>query len=78
MNLGSMKKLVRRSWDVIPMPDTVIARVSTLGQGQPNDIDFLDCKRCLTRKLYITGVDDEETESPRIESIEPENDPDPI
>ena len=42
MTLGSMKKVVRRIWDELPMPDTVIAQVNTLGQGQPNDLDLLD------------------------------------
>ena len=40
--LGSMKRVVRQSWDATPMPDTVIARVNTIVQGKPNDIDFLD------------------------------------
>ena len=31
MSLGSIKNVERRSWDAIPMPDTVIARVNTLG-----------------------------------------------
>ena len=30
MALNTGKKIIRRSWDVIPMPDTVIARVNTL------------------------------------------------
>ena len=42
MTLGSMKNVVRRSWYEIPMPDTLIARVNALSQGQLNDLDFLD------------------------------------
>ena len=42
MALNSGKKIVRRSWDVIPMPDTVIERVNTLGGDQPEDLIFAD------------------------------------
>ena len=42
MTLGSMKKEVRQIWDAIPMPNTVIVRVNALGQGNTNDLDFLD------------------------------------
>ena len=78
MTLGSMKKVARRIWDAIPTPDTMIARANALGQGIPNDLDFLDCKKRLIGDLNITGVDDEETEAPHIELIEPETDLDPI
>ena len=69
ITLGSMKKLVRRSLDEIPIIDTVIAQVSALIQGQPNDLDFLVCKKRPIGELEITGVDDEETEAPKIELI---------
>ena len=36
MTLISTKKLVKQNWDTIPMPDTVIALVNTIIQGQPN------------------------------------------
>jgi hypothetical protein len=42
MALNSGKTIVRRSWGVIPMPDTVIARVNTLGGDQPEDLIFAD------------------------------------
>ena len=70
-----MKKVVIQSWDVIPIPDTVIARVNALGQGKPNVIDFLDCKKCPIGEIYTTGVDDGKTESPQIYMIEPDTDP---
>ena len=41
MNLGYMKKVVRRSWDSLPMPNTMIARVNALGQGIPNNLGLL-------------------------------------
>jgi hypothetical protein len=43
MALSTGKKIIRRSWDVIPMPDTVIARVNTLGTSdQPEQLIFTD------------------------------------
>jgi hypothetical protein len=35
MALNSVKKIFRRSWDVIPMPDLMIDRVNALGRDQP-------------------------------------------
>jgi hypothetical protein len=35
MSLTTGKKITRRSWDEIPMPDTVIARVNKHGEDQP-------------------------------------------
>jgi hypothetical protein len=35
MALNISKKIVHRSWDVIPMPDLMIDRVSALGLDQP-------------------------------------------
>jgi hypothetical protein len=40
--LNTGKKIIRQSWDVIPMPDTVIARVNTLGSNQPEQMIFTD------------------------------------
>ncbi len=42
MALNSGKKIARRSWDAIPMPDTVIDRVNVLGNDQPEDLVFTD------------------------------------
>jgi hypothetical protein len=42
MALNTGKKIVRHSWDVIPMPDVVIARVNALGSDQPRQITFTD------------------------------------
>ena len=41
MALNTGKKVVRRSWDVIPMQDTVITRVNDLGSDQPEKLIFL-------------------------------------
>jgi hypothetical protein len=37
MALNTGKKTTRRSWDVIPMPDTVIARVMHWELTNPNN-----------------------------------------
>ena len=51
------------------MPDTVIARVNTLGQGQPNDTDLLDRKKRPIGELDITRVDGGKTEASHIDMI---------
>jgi hypothetical protein len=43
MVLNSGKKIVRRSWDVIPLLDVVINRVNELGKDQPRLMTFTDC-----------------------------------
>ena len=73
-----MKEVVMQRWDVIPMPETMIELVGTLGQGQPNDIDLLDRKKLPIGDLNTTGVDDGETEAPPIDLIEPDTYIDPI
>jgi hypothetical protein len=42
MSLSTGKQILRRSWDAIPMSDTVIARVNALGADQPEELTFLD------------------------------------
>jgi hypothetical protein len=42
MALNTGKKITHRSWDVIPMPDTVIAHVNALGTDQPKQLLFTD------------------------------------
>ena len=46
------------------MPGNLFTRVNTIGQGQPNDIDFLDHNNCPIGEIEITGVNAEETEAP--------------
>ena len=58
MTLVSMKKVVRRSWDEIPMPDTIIAQVNALFHGKSNDIDFVDSKKRPIVDINTTVVDD--------------------
>jgi len=42
MALNTGKKITRRSWDALPMPDLVIARVNELGSDQPEMLTFTD------------------------------------
>ena len=59
LNLKSGKTIVRRSWDRLPMPDTVIARVNRLGAGQPKQLVFKDRHGRLIGDVELPGVDDE-------------------
>jgi hypothetical protein len=63
MALNTGKKIVHRSWDVIPMPDVVIARVNALGSDQPCQMTFIDRHGHLIGDIEIPGVNlDEEKE----------------
>jgi hypothetical protein len=61
LSLRSNKKVVRRSWDAIPMPDTVIDRVNTLGHDQPAELVFTDRKGCPIGDIELPGVDGDDT-----------------
>ena len=62
MALNTGKKIVCRSWDVIPMPDVVIARVNALGSDQPLQMTFTDRHGRLIRDIEIPGVDADEAD----------------
>ena len=66
MTLGSMKKVTRKFWDRIMIPDTAIAQVDTLGQVQPNYLQLLVLKKLPIGELNTTGVDAGETEAPNV------------
>ena len=56
--LDSGKKITRRSWDVVPMPDTVVTRVNESGRDQPEQLAFTDRHGRLTGDVQqIPGVD---------------------
>jgi hypothetical protein len=57
MALNTGKKITRYSWDVIPMPDTVIAQVNALGRDQPEQLVFTDKHGQLISDSKIPGVD---------------------
>ena len=56
MALNSGKKIVRRNWYLIPMPDTVIARVNTLGSNQNKLLTFTDRHGCLIGDVENPGA----------------------
>jgi hypothetical protein len=62
MALNSGKKIVRRSWDVIHLPDVVINRVNELGKYQPRMMTFMDRHGRLIGDMEIPGVDSTEDE----------------
>ena len=73
MALATGKKIIRRSWDVIPMPDTVIARVNTLGSDQPEQLIFTDRHGRLigdTDDAEIPGVDFDEDDDAQIPGVD--------
>jgi hypothetical protein len=59
MALNSGKKIVRRSWDVIPMPDIVL------------DMNFTDRHGHLIGDVEILGVDDEEDNDDHLPGVVP-------
>ncbi len=62
MALNTGKKIACQSWDVIPMPDTVIAHVNALGNDQPEQLLFTNWCGCPIRDVEIPGVMDFEEE----------------
>jgi hypothetical protein len=75
MALSTGKKIIRRSWDTIPMPDTVIARVNTLGNNQPEQLIFTNRHGRLigdTDDAKIPGVyldEDDNSEIPGVDIV---------
>ena len=70
MTLVSTKKVIRRSWHEITTPDTVIAKVNTLVQGQLYDLEVIDKNKRPIWDLDTTWVDDGETDASPIEVVE--------
>ncbi len=78
MALDTGKKITRRSWDVIPMPDTVIARVNALGSDQPEQLIFTDRRGRPIGDVEIPGVDFEEADDddaalPELDPVDVDN-----
>jgi hypothetical protein len=71
MALNSGNKIVRRSWDVIPMPGIVIDRVNTLGRDQPQKMTFADRLEGLIGDVEIPGVDAEEDDDDHLPGVVP-------
>ena len=72
MALNSGKKVVRRNWDLITMPDTVIACVNTLGRYQNKLLTFTDMYGRLIGYVETPGVgvnsDEGEVEFPGLDA----------
>jgi hypothetical protein len=71
MALNSGKKIVRRSWYVIPMPDVVINRFNELGKDQPSLMTFTDRHGRLIGDMEIPGVDSTEDEDDYFPGVAP-------
>jgi hypothetical protein len=71
MALNSGKKIVRRSWDVIPMPDVVINSVNELGKDQPSLMTFTDRHGRLIGDMEIPGVDSTEDKDDYFPGVAP-------
>jgi hypothetical protein len=71
MALNSSKKIVRHSWDVIPMPDLMIDRVNALGRDQPHHMTFTDRHGRLIGDVEIPGVDDQEEDDDHLPGVVP-------
>jgi hypothetical protein len=71
MALNSGKKIVRCSWDVIPMPDLVIDQVNALCRDQPQHMTFTDRHRRLIGDVEIPGVDNEEENDDHLPGVVP-------
>ena len=65
MIMRSMKNITRRSWDMTPMPDTVIGRVNILGKYQQELLVFTDSKGKLIGDgdVELTGVNEDGDEN---------------
>ena len=59
MSGRSMKNIKRQSWDIIPMPETVIDQVNILGKYQQYHLEFTDRKSLIIGDgdVKLTGVD---------------------
>jgi hypothetical protein len=71
MALNYGKKIVRRSWDVIPLPDVVINRVNEVGKDQPRLMTFTDRHGRLIGDMEIPGVDSTEDEDDYFPGVAP-------
>jgi hypothetical protein len=71
MAFNSGKKIVRRSWYVIPMPDLVIDRVNALDTDQPKHMTFTDRQGRLIGDVEIPGVDKQEEDDDHLTGVVP-------
>ena len=60
MSLTTGKRIARRTWDIIPMPQTVIDRVNKLGKDQPEHFIFTDRKGRLIGDIELPSSDEDD------------------
>jgi hypothetical protein len=60
MSLMSGKRIAQRTWDIIPMPQTIIDRVNKLGKDQPEQFIFTDRKGRLIGDIELPTSSDED------------------
>jgi hypothetical protein len=60
MSLTSGKRIAQRTWDIIPMPQTVIDRVNKLGKDQPEQFIFTDRKGRLIGDIELPSSDEDD------------------
>jgi hypothetical protein len=71
MYLNSGKKMVCRSWDVIPMPDLVIGRVNALCRDHPQHMTLTDRHGRLIGDVEIPGLEDQEEDNDHLPGVVP-------
>jgi hypothetical protein len=59
MNLATGQRITRRTWDILPMPNSVIDRVNALGKDQPELFIFTDRKGRPIGDIEPHGPDDD-------------------
>jgi len=62
MALNTGQNIVQCSWNVIPMPAMVIARVHALCSDQPEQLTLTDRHDRLIGDIEIPGVDSDEAD----------------
>jgi hypothetical protein len=71
MDLKTGKKIVRCSWDVIPMPDLVIDGVNALGCDQSQQMTLTDRHGLLIGDIEIPGVDADKDDNDPLPGVVP-------
>ena len=71
MAFNTGKKIVQRSWDFIPMPDTVITRVKNIGRDQPEQFIFTDRRKRPIGDVKIPGVYPSDVDHIKIPGVYP-------
>ena len=70
MALTTGKKIVSRSWDVIPMPNTVFTRVNALGSNQTKQLIFTYRRGRPIGDVQILGVDTSNADHIKIPGVD--------